>query len=155
MGWEIASEFGLNARIGRTLEKSGASATYFDEDKLREVYKQMSIWLQQNNLGKITRQHFVQFLNGVLHRMRMRGAVDHPFLNKFREEQSTTFNLSNLKGSPYFLCHRFGTRARYPKLITTTKLSNSRSILDSTFVNPRFTNWYKMDVFIRHVSRKW
>lgn len=144
LGWEIASEFGLNARIGRTLEKSGASATYFDEDRLREVYKQMSGWLQQNNLGKITRQHFVQFLNGVLHRMRMRGAVDHPFLNKFREEQSTTFNLSNLKGSPYFLCHRFGTRARYPKLITTTKLSNSRSILDSTFVNPRFTNWYKM-----------
>lgn len=143
LGWEIASEFGFNARIGRTLEKSGASATYFEEDKLREVYKEIKGWLQENRLGKITRQHFVQFLNGVLHRMRMRGAVDHPFLNSFREKQSTTFHLNNRAGSPHYMCRYFGARARYPKLITTSPL-NSQCILDSTYVTARNTNWYKL-----------
>jgi len=143
LGWEITSEFGLNARIGRTLEKSGASATFFDENKLREVFELMKPWLASVKLDRITRNHFIQFLNGLLHRMRIRGAVDHPFLTKFREEESNTFNLSNIKGSPYFLCYRFGKKSRYPKVITTQRLSSSRDILDSTFVNPRTTNWYK------------
>ncbi len=143
LGWEITSEFGFNARIGRTLEKSGASATYFEEDKLLEVYELMRGWLQEKNLGKITRQHFVQFLNGVLHRMRMRGAVDHPFLRCFRENKSTTFFLNNKAGSTYYLHRYFGARARYPKLVSTSRLE-SESILDSTYVSARNTNWYKL-----------
>lgn len=142
LGWEIASEFGFNARIGRTLEKSGASATYFDEDQLRNIYKCMKPWLDANKLDRITRQHFVQFTNGVLHRIRMRGAVDHPFLNRFREVKSKTFELSNIKGSPYFLSRHFGARARFPKLVATAHL-DSHSILDTTYVNPRMQNWYK------------
>lgn len=142
LGWEIASEFGFNARIGRTLEKSGASATYFDEEKLRNVYKQMKPWLDENRLERITRQHFVQFANGVLHRIRMRGAVDHPFLSRFREVKSTTYEMNNNKPSKYYLHRYFGSRARYPKLVATTHL-DSRSILDTTYVNPRVINWYK------------
>ena len=142
LGWEIASEFGFNARIGRTLEKSGASATYFDEDQLRNIYKCMKPWLDANKLDRITRQHFVQFTNGVLHRIRMRGAVDHPFLNRFRKVKSKTFELSNIKGSPYFLSRHFGARARFPKLVATAHL-DSHSILDTTYVNPRMQNWYK------------
>lgn len=142
LGWEIASEFGFNARIGRTLEKSGASATYFVEDQLRNVYKLMKPWLDENRLERITRQHFVQFANGVLHRIRMRGAVDHPFLYRFREVKSKTYELSNLKGSPYFLSRHFSPRARFPKLVATSHL-DSHSILDTTYVNPRMLNWYK------------
>lgn len=143
MWWEITSEFGFNSRIGRTLEKSGASATFFDEEKLREAYTAMRDWLLENKLGKITRQHFVQFLNGVLHRMRMRGAVDHPFLHNFREKQSNTFNMNNKGGSPYYLCRHFGARSRYPRLLTTARI-DSKSILESTFVAGRNTNWYKL-----------
>ena len=142
LGWEIASEFGFNARIGRTLEKSGASAIYFDEDQLRNVYKQMKPWLDENRLERITRQHFVQFANGVLHRIRMRGAVDHPFLSRFREVKSTTYEMNNNKPSKYYLHRYFSSRARYPKLVATTHLDN-RSILDTTYVNPRVLNWYK------------
>jgi len=143
LGWEITSEFGLNSRIGRTLEKSGASATYFDEAKLLQVYTEMKPWLNTNLIGKISRQHFVQFVNGLLHRIRMRGAVDHPFLNQFREVKSDTYHLSNYKGSPHFLCHIFGARSRYPKVVTNARLANGKNILDSTYVNPRMTNWYK------------
>lgn len=142
LGWEIASEFGFNARIGRTLEKSGASATFFDEDRLRQVYSSMRTWLEDNKLGRITRQHFVQFVNGVLHRIRMRGAIDHPFLRQFREVKSGTYELSNFRGTNFFLCRHFSARGRYPKLLTTTRLS-SHSILDTTYVNPRMNNWYK------------
>lgn len=95
ISWEIASEFGFNARIGRTLEKSGASATYFDRERLIEVYEGMQAWLRDNKLGTLTRDHFIKFLNGVLHRIRMRGAVDHPFLRSFREDRSDLFHLNN------------------------------------------------------------
>ena len=53
MHWEILSEFGYNAMIGRTLEKSGTSAVKFDEGKLKSVFRAMEDWLNQNNLAMI------------------------------------------------------------------------------------------------------
>ena len=74
MAWEIWSEFSYNASIGRTLEKSGASATGFSVDTLDKIYDQMKKWLQENKLGeRITQETFLKFLNGFLHRLRTRG----------------------------------------------------------------------------------
>lgn len=143
ISWEIASEFGFNARIGRTLEKSGASATYFDRVRLRETYDGMKEWLSDNKLGALTCDHFIKFLNGVLHRIRMRGAVDHHFLRSFREVQSDLFHLNNRVPPSPLLCHRFGARGRYPKPLATTPITGgSKSILDTTYVGTRVPNWY-------------
>ena len=48
--WEICSEFGMMSQRGRTLEKMGASATFFKEDDLKLVFSKMQGWLKENNL---------------------------------------------------------------------------------------------------------
>ena len=41
IGWEIISEYGFQARIGRTLEKTGSSVAYFDPTLTQRIVKQM------------------------------------------------------------------------------------------------------------------
>jgi DEAD/DEAH box helicase domain-containing protein len=86
MHWEVLSEFGYNAMIGRTLEKSGASAVKFDEEKIRAIFPAMQEWLNQNNLAMIEEKDLLPFVNGILHRVRTRGGIDHEYLSKFRND---------------------------------------------------------------------
>jgi DEAD/DEAH box helicase domain-containing protein len=139
MQWEIASEFGFNANIGRTLEKSKASAIKFDEEKLSLVFPSIKAWLEQNNLGFIEESVFSTFVNGILHRIRIRGGVDHEYLRKFREVDLKLWDLNWMKDPRHFLNRYFGNRARLPKLITTQV--HSRNILDTTFTNT--SNWFR------------
>ena len=37
LSWEIAMEFGFNARVGRTLDKVGCSTAYLNEELLQPV----------------------------------------------------------------------------------------------------------------------
>lgn len=51
--WEIASEFGLTAQLGRTLEKTGASASFFKSERIEEVYYSMVDWMNGNNMEQM------------------------------------------------------------------------------------------------------
>jgi DEAD/DEAH box helicase domain-containing protein len=139
MRWEIASEFGYNALIGRTLEKSGASAVKFDEEKLRAVYPAMESWLQQNNLAMLDESNLLPFVNGVLHRVRTRGGVDHEYLRKFRNGALKLWELNWMRDNQHFLNRLFHPRARFPRLLTANP--HSLGLLDSTFTNSN--NWYR------------
>lgn len=139
MRWEITSEFGFSATIGRTLEKSGASAVKFEEQKLREAFVGMETWLQQNNLLTIKEADLMPFINGILHRIRIRGGIDHEYLSKFRNEDLRLRDLNWNTDNRHFLNRYFGERSRLPKLLTTEP--HNRGILDTTFTNTN--NWYK------------
>ena len=78
--WEILSEFALTAQLGRTLEKTGASASFFKQELLSEVHAKMTDWLKDNAMEHIGENEstFIHFIYGVLQRMRTHGAVDHP-----------------------------------------------------------------------------
>jgi DEAD/DEAH box helicase domain-containing protein len=74
---EIASEFGLNAQIGRTLERR-SFATFFKAEQLEEAFDAMESWMKENQMEPLAQKEvFCRFLNGLLHSMRVRGAVDH------------------------------------------------------------------------------
>ena len=139
MKWEIASEFGFNSAIGRTLEKSQASTVKFDTEHLELVYLNMKGWLDANNLVMIEKEGFLTFLNGILHRIRIRGAVDHEYLSKFRNEGLRLWDLNWMNDNRHFLNRYFGTRSRLPKLITTHP--HSKGLLDTTFTNSN--NWFR------------
>jgi DEAD/DEAH box helicase domain-containing protein len=139
MGWEVVSEFGFNASIGRTLEKTGSAAVSFDRAKLGYVFVQLKDWLSSNNLSVIEEAQFNKFINGILHRMRIRGAIDHPYYSKFRAGDLKLWDLNWMRDNRHFLNRYFGTRARLPKLVTT-KLHN-RGVLDSSYTNAN--NWYR------------
>ena len=139
MYWEILTEFGYNALIGRTLEKSGASAVKFDPDKLKAVFHAIKDWLVQNNLSMITEEELLPFVNGILHRVRTRGGFGHEFLSKFREVSLQLWDLNWMRDNRHFLNKLFGTRSRFPRLLTIQP--HGRGVLDSTFSNTN--NWYR------------
>lgn len=143
LDWEICSEFGLTAQLGRTLEKTGASASYFPQEKVEEVYEAMVPWLESNNMKYVIEQktNFLHFVNGILHRVRMRGAVDHPFLEAFRTGRMTSWEQNNPFG--HFLNKKFGKKIRRPKMIVTTPMRSHDDLVESTFTkSEKNPGWY-------------
>jgi len=137
--WEVFAEFGFNSRIGRTLEKTGASSVYFDRERLEEAMRILKSWIRENDVsGTIDDATLLRFSNLVLHRARNRGAVSHPFLKKFREEKLSLWDLNWQKDNRHFLNPKFGTRSRLPKLLTNT--DSRANLLDTT--RARNTNWF-------------
>jgi len=138
IAWEIMSEFGYNAIIGRTLEKTGSSAVSFQSDLFKEIFDEMKDWLSNNLLDTIETSSFIRFLNGVLHRTRMRGAIDHEYLSKFRKRDVKLWDLNWMRDDRHFLNKMFGPSSRFPKLICN--YPHTRSVLDTTYAKQ--TNWF-------------
>lgn len=143
MGWEVFSEFGLNAGIGRTLEKTGTSACRLDEKRLGGLYAFMREWLEANLLGQITEQGLNAYVNGIVHRMRMRGAIAHPYLEKYRQGPFEPFDLNWRNDGRHFLHRYFAKRSRLPKLLVTNNQARGRA--DSTHIQRQswFLNYFK------------
>lgn len=139
MSWEILSEFGYNANIGRTLEKTGASGVKFEKERLFKVYPTMKGWLDENGLAVIDEQALLPFVNGVLHRIRTRGGVSHEYLSKFRGSLNL-WDLNWMKDSRHFLNPMFHSRARFPKLVTNGQ-NTAKGTLDTTLT--KGNNWYR------------
>lgn len=148
--WEIASEFGLSAQLGRTLEKTGASASFFRKESIEKVYEAMVEWMNDNNMGVQAKQKedFLHFVYGILHRMRMRGAVDHPYLAKFREELLKKEGLNWDRDGRHFLNKRLGGSMQLPRLLTTTHNPKQALLLDVvTKQKDANQNWYSLYFF--------
>ncbi len=109
--WEICSEFGMMSFLGRTLEKMGSSGTYFREENLREVYNFMKPWMEENGLQEMANREdrFIHFINGVLHRLRRRGGIDHEYLRMYRTVKLEPWALNWRRNQKeHFLHKRFG-----------------------------------------------
>lgn len=137
--WEIYAEFGFNSKIGRTLEKTGASSVYFDKEKLTNTWNQLSEWIAANDVsGTINKEDTIRLTNLILHRARNRGAIDHPYLSKFRNDRLSLWDLNWQKDNRHFLNPKFGPRARFPKLLTNQQSRDN--LLDTT--RARTSNWF-------------
>jgi len=137
--WEIYSEFGYNALIGRTLEKTSSSAVHFQEDALEKAWDDIKYWLEANNLENIQREEFLKFILLFLHRIRTRGGISHSYFEKFRSGSLSPWDLNWQKDNRHFLNKKFGTRTRFPRLLAAEK-DISNGLLDSTFTNA--SNWF-------------
>lgn len=137
--WEVYAEFGYNALIGRTLEKTESSAVSFNNEDLKQVWQYVELWLKDNEPSQtINEDSFLLFLELFLHRIRTRGAISHSFLSKFRQIDLKLWNLNWMKDNRHFLNKKFHPRSRIPKLITYQK--ETRGVLDSTYA--KTTNWF-------------
>lgn len=151
--WEICSEFGFMSQIGRTLEKMGSAATLFRRATIEEAHERMKTWLAENNLGWIAerRELFVAFVNGLLHRLRIRGGIDHEFMRLFRtvSMKSTMLNWPRAYRNEHFLHKRFGGN-RLPMLLSTQPGKTDEEY-DSTRISNRRTSWFKA-YFVRALA---
>ena len=86
---DIELEFGLRSGVGRTLERTGSALAYVDVSQAlltacaREAVSAPDVQLSTAELDDA---HMVAWVRGVLQRMRTRGAVDHEWFTKFRQE---------------------------------------------------------------------
>jgi DEAD/DEAH box helicase domain-containing protein len=139
MRWEVVSEFGYNANIGRTLEKSGASAVKFNDEQMENIFDIIKDWLELNNLGVIKKGDLVPFVNGILHRIRTKGGIDNEYLSKARSASLKRWDLNWNNDSRHFLNKIFAGRTRLPKLIGTRKQAGE--LLDITYTLSN--NWFR------------
>ena len=151
--WEIVSEFGLTSQLGRTLEKTGSSATFFKSEEIHKVYDLMKDFLAENQLGYVAEneQTFCHFVYGILQRMRQHGAVDHPYLYKYRNEALTLYALNWQWDGRHFLNRMFGGSVRFPKLIGINYLDKNGDMLDVAALKREKPNWYT-NYFWRHFN---
>ena len=138
ISWEVVSEFGYNGMIGRTLEKTGSSVVGFNSDLIQSVYDQMSDWMKSNLMDTVGQEEFVKFVVGILHRIRLRGGVDHEYLTKFRTSDLKLWDLNWMKDGRHFLNRKYHPKSRIPKLVCT--IPQTRGVLDTT--HARTTNWF-------------
>ena len=142
--WEIISEFGLTSQLGRTLEKTGSSATFFKSEDIHKVYDLMKDFLIDNNLGYVAddERAFCHYVYGILQRMRRHGAVDHPYLDKYRKEALTLWALNWNRDGRHFLNRPFGGGVSFPKLIGINFQGTNDDMLDIVVLRREKPNWY-------------
>ena len=151
--WEILSEFALTAQLGRTLEKTGASASFFKRELIAEVHTRMTDWLKENELQRIGEDEtaFIQFVHGLLQRMRTHGAVDHPFFEMYRKEYLNSYALNWIYDHRHFLNPYFGGGVHFPKLVGTVHNGRNHELLDMAVMRgDNKQTWYSnyfMEVF--------
>ncbi|MFT0286493.1 DEAD/DEAH box helicase [Bacteroides thetaiotaomicron] len=143
--WEITSEFGLTAQLGRTLEKTGSSASFFQTKDIYQTFQRMKDWLIENHLEYVANDDnkFCHYVEGILQRMRMHGAVDHPYLNMYRNEKLNSYALNWVYDQRHFLNKRFGGGVQFPKLVGTYYLERNGELLDMAVIRREGKqNWY-------------
>lgn len=143
--WEICSEFGMMSGLGRTLEKMGSSATFFDIEKIREVFEAMKLWMKENNLEDLAEpqreERFLHFVNGILHRLRRRGGIDHEYLRLYRTVSLEPWALNwRRQEKDHFLHKRFGGN-RVPHMLGVDAIKG-KEVLDVVRMTGRKPNWF-------------
>jgi DEAD/DEAH box helicase domain-containing protein len=104
LGWEITREFGLAVTVGRSLESTRCATIAFDRHRLAEAIEAVTLALQEERLvtplgGEVDREEVAHFIGGLLNRLRLRGGVCHPLLDRYMN-----------KGRRYFLSKRMEPR---------------------------------------------
>ncbi|MFG1918250.1 DEAD/DEAH box helicase [Micromonospora sp. NPDC048898] len=96
---DAALEFGLNSRTGRTLELTGSVAVEVEAGlpaRMASVARaalQSASW--QGTLGSAGPDdaRLVQWVRGVLDRLRAQGAIDHPWFDRYRVEDGRRWSI--------------------------------------------------------------
>jgi len=137
IGWEIIREYGFQARIGRTLEKTGSSVVYLDPTHLSQAVDRMLEQVQNEigDLRTLAREHLICFLLGLIVHLKNQGGIYMPFLDGFIENYGNPYVINRKIWMPYF-----GQESRTPSFLTTKKGSRFDQLLGTT--STRIT-WYQ------------
>ncbi|MDA8695406.1 DEAD/DEAH box helicase [Flavobacteriales bacterium] len=138
--WEVASEFGYDALLGRTLEKTGCAGVAFDAERIKVALDAMAPWREENmQPGQVDDQGLNAYVHLLLHRVRTRTAFDHPYLGRYREGKYNRNDLNWHGTDRYFLLRWFGGRSRYPRLFAAHKDAAGEAL---TTHSRKGTNWF-------------
>jgi DEAD/DEAH box helicase domain-containing protein len=83
--WEATREFGLMQTHGRTMEPAGSACLGWDQDRISQTVGGLRARIPgiDSILVHLTDDQLSLWIHGFLHRHRVRGALDHPYLAEF------------------------------------------------------------------------
>lgn len=83
--WEATSEFGLMQTHGRTMEPAGSSCVAWDEERIAATLSNLRERIPgiDKALMDLSDDTLRLWIYGFLHRARIRGAIDHPYLDAY------------------------------------------------------------------------
>ncbi len=147
LSWEAVLEYGLNTRVGRTLETTLCSTVTVDRDALSQAAESLALELRENTmLDAVPEEGFSEgalehLLTGVLHRLRTRGGIDHPLLRSYVREGGNRWFLTKRKQP---LMSPFGRESVLPRFLTDRTRASGESPVFDTFVSkPDRLTWYR------------
>lgn len=83
--WDALRELTFGSGIGRTLERTGAAAVAFDRERIQEASCTAHVRIREEvgGLHDMSEQAARALVMGVLRRMKERGAVRHPLMDRY------------------------------------------------------------------------
>ena len=133
--WETLCEFGLRSRIGRTLERTATATLQPEPTGLRDCAGELTRRLREE-LGSLRdsldEAQVLQFLLGLLTRLRQHGAFHDPLLEGYVRERGNTFPFNRILFLP-----GYGPRNRPPAALTLEHVSGFFETIRS-----RAAGWY-------------
>lgn len=135
--FDLAMEFGLQSRVGRTLELTGAVAAEVDagpEARLEALGRaavrdfETAGFVDDDSDGELATAEIVRWVRGVLERMRERGSIEHEWFRKYIENNGERWHVwggrPRGEGMPAFPKDR--ETPAYPRVGSTVATKGAR-----------------------------
>lgn len=146
LSWEAVMEYGLNSRVGRTLEATLCSTAAVDNEALAKATEIIALELRENSpfesISEFTPEEVEHFLSALIQRLRLRGGIDHPMLHGYIRERGPWFLLT--KGRQP-LMSPFRRDSVLPRFLTDRSRTPGEDPVFDTFIirpKPPYT-WYQ------------
>ncbi|WP_437737336.1 DEAD/DEAH box helicase [Sorangium sp. So ce1335] len=138
--WEVARELGVAARIGRTLEQSGCLAVTLDPARFQRAVDRAAVTLPERLgvLHGVGRAAFAALIAGLVTRVRLRGGILDPFLEKYVASGGTGYMLSKEQAPLLSPFGRFTTR---PVFLTSEPKPRRFDSVQPAERRTWFTDW--------------
>lgn len=100
--WEVYAEYGLHARVGRSLARTRCSTAHVDDARVEVVVDQLLEPVRNEIAGlrSLTREQLHRVLSGFLHHMQERGGILHDELPKPFWETESDFTFKHERCLP-------------------------------------------------------
>lgn len=140
---EVIFEYGFSVRSGRSLEKTGCSTVEMPQGTLDEVAEQLADMASEElwfGTLPVKAEDIRLFVSGILQRLRLRGGIHHPNLDRYVAGGGNRFLLSRQQtpNGPIF-----GMEAVLPRFLQASKPgTGKRSAFDSYLPSSGRLNWY-------------
>ena len=140
--WEVFSELGLRASIGRTLERGGVVAVALPEHlagAVAELHQHLTHELGDVMDG-VSVEQVLQLVLGVVYRLRQQGGIMHPAFAGYRSSGGDTFMLTQ-KGRSSRYMPEMGPRTRLPVYLAQERIKNFERLIGSKSNKSWYQRW--------------